>query len=83
MDSLFIIQTDNFHDRNEGTVSDEILLDLRTWQDAARYQEESQSAASSGDVPMVQVQLGCISHEIHMDLIERQDTSRYQEEAQR
>ena len=52
---FFIIQTDNFHDRNEGAVSDEIFLDLRTWQDAARYQEESQSASSSGDVPMVQV----------------------------
>ena len=52
MDSLFIIQTEYFHDHNEGAVSDEIPLDLRTCQDIARYQEESQSAASSGDVPM-------------------------------
>ena len=40
---------------------DEIPLDLRTWQDAARYQEESQSASSSTDVPMVQVQPGIFS----------------------
>ncbi|XP_041510482.1 zinc finger and SCAN domain-containing protein 4 [Microtus oregoni] len=56
MDSLFIIQTEYFHDRNEGAVSDEIPLDLTTRQDIARYQEESQSSASSGDVPMVEVQ---------------------------
>ncbi|KAM7340325.1 hypothetical protein ACRRTK_000940 [Alexandromys fortis] len=61
MDSLFIIQTEYFHDRNEGAISDEIPLDLRTRQDAARYQEESQSAASSGDVPMVEVQPGISS----------------------
>ncbi|XP_041510483.1 zinc finger and SCAN domain-containing protein 4-like [Microtus oregoni] len=54
-------ETDNFYDRNEGAVSDEIPLDLRTRQDAARYQEESQSASSSGDVPMVQVQPGISS----------------------
>ncbi|KAM7340328.1 hypothetical protein ACRRTK_000943 [Alexandromys fortis] len=53
-DSLFIIQRDQFHVCNEGAVSDELPLDLRTRQDIARYQEESQSAASSGDVPMVE-----------------------------
>ncbi|XP_057616540.1 zinc finger and SCAN domain-containing protein 4-like [Chionomys nivalis] len=67
MDSLFIIQTDNFHDHNEGAVSDEIPLDLRTHQDAARYQEESQSAASSGDVPMVQIQPGISSRPVQSE----------------
>ncbi|XP_057616529.1 zinc finger and SCAN domain containing protein 4D-like [Chionomys nivalis] len=82
MDSLFIIQTDNFHDHNEGAVSDEIPLDLRTHQDAARYQEESQSAASSEDVPMMQVQSGAVSYESPLDLRTRQDTARCQEESQ-
>ena len=82
MDSLFIIQTDNFHDLNEGAASDETLLDVRTRQNAARYQEESQSAASSGDVPMVEVQPGANSEEFPLDLRTGQDTARYQEESQ-
>nr|XP_048282882.1 zinc finger and SCAN domain containing protein 4D-like [Myodes glareolus] len=82
MDSLFIIQTDKFHDRNEGAVSDEIPLDLRTRQDTARYQEESQSTDSSGDVSMVEVQPGAVSDEIPLDLRTRQDTAKYQEESQ-
>ncbi|XP_041510481.1 zinc finger and SCAN domain containing protein 4D-like [Microtus oregoni] len=82
MDSLFIIQTDNFHDHNEGAVSDEIRMDQRTRHDAARYQEESQSAASSGDVPMVQVQPGAISYEIPPNIRTPQDTARYQEDSQ-
>ncbi|KAK7797495.1 hypothetical protein U0070_023162, partial [Myodes glareolus] len=61
MDSLFTIQTDWFSKADEGAVSDEIPLDLRTHQDTARYHEESQSAASSGDVPMVEVQSGISS----------------------
>ncbi|XP_038196847.1 zinc finger and SCAN domain containing protein 4D-like [Arvicola amphibius] len=82
MDSLLIIQTDKSHVRSEGAVSDEISLDLRTWQDAARYQEEAQSAPSSGDVPMVEVQPGAVSKDIPLDLRTRHDTARYQEESQ-
>ena len=61
MDSLFTIQTDWFSKADEGAVSDEIPLDLRTRQDTARYQEESQSTDSSGDVSMVEVQPGISS----------------------
>ncbi|XP_057616558.1 zinc finger and SCAN domain-containing protein 4-like [Chionomys nivalis] len=61
MDSLFIIQTDQFRDCDEGAVSDGFPLDLRICQDISRYQEESQSAASSGDVPVMEVQPGISS----------------------
>ena len=67
MDSLFIIQTEYFHDHNEGAVSDEIPLDLRTRQDITRYQEESQNAAPSGDVPMVELQPGISSNPLQTE----------------
>ncbi|KAK7797040.1 hypothetical protein U0070_010193 [Myodes glareolus] len=67
MDSHFIIQTDKFHDRNEGAVSDGFPLDLRTRRDTVRHQEESQSTASSGDVSMVEVQPGISSRPLQTD----------------
>ncbi|CAO2627046.1 Zinc finger and SCAN domain containing protein 4D [Lemmus lemmus] len=66
-DSLFIIQIDQFPDCNEGAVSDGFPLDLRVRQDTARYQEESQSTASSGDVPMVEVQPGISSRQVQTE----------------
>ncbi|XP_075808493.1 zinc finger and SCAN domain-containing protein 4-like [Microtus pennsylvanicus] len=65
-----LLTTDNFHYHTEGAVSDEIPLDLRTWHDAARYQEESQSEDSSRDVLMVQVQPGISSRPVQTEDIQ-------------
>ena len=55
--SLFIIHKDQFPEVNDTAFSNGILQDLRTGQDTTKYQEESQNSTSSGDVPMVEVQM--------------------------
>lgn len=56
MVSLFIIHKDQFPEVNDTAFSNGIPQDLRTGQDTAKYQEESQNSTPSGDVPMVEVQ---------------------------
>lgn len=58
-----LLAIDKFPDCNEGAVSDGFPLDLRTRQD----QEESQIAASSGDVSMVEVQSGISSSPVQTE----------------
>ena len=58
MVSLFIIHKDQFSEANDRAVSDGIPQVLRIGWDTAKYKEESLNSSSSGDVSMVQVQLG-------------------------
>lgn len=62
-----LLAIDKFPDCNEGAVSDGFPLDLRIHQDTARYREGSQIAASSGDVPVVEVQPGISSRPVQTE----------------